>query len=289
MSYHFVYKTTNLVNGKIYIGFHKTDNLDDEYLGSGTLLVQAIKKYGKENFKREILKFFDNVTDALKYERFLVSEEFIKRDDNYNIVVGGNPAPTKSNSKTIGSRIDESTKINFNGEYVGSYAQVCRKLKLSVSKRSIILLCGDTSSGYTFDDEQLNDEVIQYVSENRDILESRVKVQSVVAKKRFLGYKWDKERNDKISKSLRGVKKPYMALYNKNPDKIRKTAETHRGMKRSEESKRKMSEAKKNYVPSNKGKLMAYDESGKRHYLSSDTILQDGWKWSENSKKAMKS
>ena len=289
MAYHFVYKTTNLVNGKIYIGFHKTDDVNDGYLGSGTLLVQAIKKYGKDNFKREILKFFDNVSDALKYERLLVSEEFIKSDNNYNIVVGGNPAPTKSNTKTLGRRIDETTKIKFNDEYVGSYDQVCRKLKLSVSKRSIILLCGDVTSGYTFDDNELNADVVQYVKENKDILESRAKAQSIVASKRFSGYKWDKARNEKISKSLRGVKKPYMAKHNKNPLKIQKTAEAHRGMKRSEESRRKMSEAKKNYVPSKKGKLMAYDENGKRHYLPSDSILQDGWKWSENSKKTLKS
>ena len=51
--------TTNLINNKKYIGMHYGSE-DDDYLGSGKLLTRAIKKYGKENFKREILEFVDN-------------------------------------------------------------------------------------------------------------------------------------------------------------------------------------------------------------------------------------
>jgi len=62
---HFVYITTNLINGKQYIGDHSTYNLEDGYIGSGkTALIPAIKKYGKQNFQRKILEFFDTKEDA---------------------------------------------------------------------------------------------------------------------------------------------------------------------------------------------------------------------------------
>lgn len=55
--YHFLYKITNLVNQKYYIGVHNTDDLDDGYMGSGSAIQRALKKYGPLNFKREIISF----------------------------------------------------------------------------------------------------------------------------------------------------------------------------------------------------------------------------------------
>ena len=84
-----IYKTTNLINNKIYIGQHQTNNLNDNYLGSGTLLLFAIKKYGKENFSKEILYNFDNFKDMNDKETELVTSDFIKNQNNYNIILGG--------------------------------------------------------------------------------------------------------------------------------------------------------------------------------------------------------
>lgn len=84
-----VYKTTNLINGKIYIGTHQTEDLDDDYLGSGKLLFRAIKKYGRSVFKREYISIHNSYEEMMNMETILVNEEFISREDTYNICVGG--------------------------------------------------------------------------------------------------------------------------------------------------------------------------------------------------------
>ena len=55
--YKFLYITTHIESGKYYIGKHETNKLNDGYLGSGKLLKRAIKKYGKDAFKQEIICF----------------------------------------------------------------------------------------------------------------------------------------------------------------------------------------------------------------------------------------
>lgn len=55
MKYFVVYKTTNKVNGKFYIGSHQTYRLEDGYLGSGKVLKMAIRKYGRDQFERQII------------------------------------------------------------------------------------------------------------------------------------------------------------------------------------------------------------------------------------------
>jgi hypothetical protein len=87
--YHYIYKTTNLKNGKFYVGMHSTDNLNDGYLGSGTRLRRSIRRNGIENFKIEYLEFFDNRTDLTNREKELVNEELLKDPMCMNLKPGG--------------------------------------------------------------------------------------------------------------------------------------------------------------------------------------------------------
>ena len=87
--YHYIYKTTNLKNGKFYVGMHSTDNLNDGYLGSGTRLRRSIRRNGKESFKIEYLEFFDTREDLINREKELVNEDLLKDPMCMNLKPGG--------------------------------------------------------------------------------------------------------------------------------------------------------------------------------------------------------
>jgi hypothetical protein len=87
--YHFIYKTTNILSGKYYIGMHSTDDLDDGYLGSGTRLRYSINKHGKENFIREILEFCKTREELKNREGEIVNLNEIAKIDCINLKVGG--------------------------------------------------------------------------------------------------------------------------------------------------------------------------------------------------------
>ena len=87
--YNYFYKITNNLNNHFYYGVHSTDNLDDGYMGSGVRLHYAYKKYGIENFSKEILKFFDTREQANQYEAEIVTEELVKDNNCYNVILGG--------------------------------------------------------------------------------------------------------------------------------------------------------------------------------------------------------
>jgi len=87
--YHFIYKTICILNGKYYIGMHSSNNIDDGYLGSGKRLRYSIRKYGEENHKREILKFFNSRKELIAKEKEIVNLNEIAKEECMNIMVGG--------------------------------------------------------------------------------------------------------------------------------------------------------------------------------------------------------
>ena len=89
--YYIIYMLTNKVNGKRYIGQHGTNNLDDGYMGTGVLIRKEIRKYGKENFTKEILCYCKDRYEASEKEREYI-EKYGTYADGYNLAKGGEGA-----------------------------------------------------------------------------------------------------------------------------------------------------------------------------------------------------
>ncbi len=104
-----IYKTTNLVNGKFYVGKHKTKNLNDGYLGSGKMLKRAISKYGIDKFHKEILHVCKDEAHMNLLERILVVPD---TETNYNLCEGGKGGFGYINDNGIGVLIQEQRKRN---------------------------------------------------------------------------------------------------------------------------------------------------------------------------------
>lgn len=133
-----VYKTTCLINNKIYIGVHETNNPDvfDGYIGNSINIYNhrwaldhpkfpfhyAVIKYGIHNFKRETLFQFNTKKEAYDKEAELVTEEFIKSDNNYNVAIGGD-APKAKSYKVY--------QFDYNGNFVKEYDQIILAAKLN--------------------------------------------------------------------------------------------------------------------------------------------------------------
>lgn len=129
LKFKFIYKITNLINGKIYVGSHITNNINDGYLGSGVVLYKAIQKYGKENFKLEILEFYlgDNKKDLFELElKWIENLRSIEKEIGYNLTknCGGG---------YISEEVYNKMKIDFKGRKIW-----CEGLTLSKEHKNKI-------------------------------------------------------------------------------------------------------------------------------------------------------
>ena len=111
--YHVIYKWTNKINGKYYIGKHSTDDpWRDDYKGSGKPVWEdAKKKYGIENFAREILYFCDTEDEAYDKEHELVGLNEVKNPMCYNQKVGGKGARSGEENTFYGRKHHEESRI----------------------------------------------------------------------------------------------------------------------------------------------------------------------------------
>jgi hypothetical protein len=83
--FHYVYITTNNINGMQYVGSHSTSNLNDNYLGSGKALKDALKEYNKKCFAKKIIEHFSSRSDALQFEESCIKLYNTLSPNGYNI------------------------------------------------------------------------------------------------------------------------------------------------------------------------------------------------------------
>ena len=267
---------------------------EDGYLGSGKLLKRALEKYGPESFDQEILGVFENREDAESLERTLVNSEFVERDDTYNVSLGGNVTilfgenngfygrkhtpetlakiqESRNASKlptyqVMGTDVATGTVFKGYSEILQYYKYIDESSKNKASKRRIFIgkLCHEGT--LILSKKEIQENVIEKYLEHLEItseesIAKRKQIQAELCRERFTGKNHSEEHAQQLADGLRKWKEENPDLHiermmkiNTNPEKIRKTAEKHRGMKRSADACKNISESLKGKVPVNKGK-----------------------------------
>lgn len=197
----YIYKTTNLINGKLYIGQHRYSKrgIDKSYIGSGKLLRKAIEKYGIENFKCEIIdeaktkEELDN--KEIKWIEYYRNQE----TELYNIVKGGTGGDTNGGKTFSKEWRDRISKAN-----IGRKATEETKKKLSISHLG----------------QKAWNKGIPQSEEQKQKISKANKGKASWCK----GIKWTKEQKQEMAE----IKKQQ---YKDNPELIEKLRQAHLGQK----------------------------------------------------------
>ena len=206
---YYIYRITNKINGKTYIGQHKYKKLNDSYMGSGKLIRRAQKKYGMENFEKEILysciQYKETADDM---ERFAIAKERALGKAEYNIAGGG--------EGFLGVHHSEGTKRKLSKANKGKHLSEETRKKISKA------LKGKKTYEMTEETRKRISEALKGREGNHFSEESKKKI-SEALKGRHL----TEETRRKISEALKG------------------RVSNRKGCKLSEETKRKKSEVMK--------------------------------------------
>jgi group I intron endonuclease len=203
-----VYLTINLINNKKYVGSHCTDNLNDNYLGSGKILHIAIRKYGKKNFKKQILKECESAEESRNLEEFYINQYNTLTPNGYNIsITGGSGISGKSwgnHTEKTKKHLSESLSGEKNGFYGKKHTEETKK-KIGDKNRN------KKHSPETIEKMKLAHRGQKLTEEHkRKISESRKGEKNPMYGKPspMRGKKHTKETKKKISNTLKGRKLP---------------------------------------------------------------------------------
>lgn len=236
----YVYQITNLVNNKKYIGKHHGE-LDDDYYGSGTLIKDAIKKYGKENFRKDILYIANSEKEAYEKEaEFIELFDAVNNPEYYNIAPGGEYTHSNSLSFTRDRsycKTEEYRKkmsLATSGEKNGMYGKHhTEESKKKMSKHSKGLTAGEKNGMYGHSGQKaLNGRWIAMCDQDGNIIQL---FKAKTAALEFLGLKGHTALDKAIKNNTM-----YRGYYWKNIDKktYDESVETNRDSTESQEELR---------------------------------------------------
>jgi len=150
--YYYIYKITNINNGKFYIGSHRTKDLNDGYFGSGIYLKRSIKRYGKDSFIKEIVLYCDSAEQMIQMETEILQQ--YRDNPVYNLKfcsTGGNTREkyTKKQKQTYIQKLIDNPKcpIGKKGEQALNYGkhlpEKTRQKQSKTHKKRFVLLKSD--------------------------------------------------------------------------------------------------------------------------------------------------
>lgn len=207
--FNYVYVITNLVNGKQYVGDHSTNDLDDGYLGSGRPYFEnAKKKYNKENFKKEILEFFETKQEAFDAQTKWINKYNTVIPNGYNISPAGGMQCSHGWSKQSRKKISKEKKGKPSWNKGLNFSEDTKEKMSNSMKGRIPWNKGKTLS------KETKEKMSEAAKNKKPVSEETRKKLSDAAKNR----KHSKKTKEKIRNS-------------------------HIGKKHSDESKKKMSES----------------------------------------------
>ena len=233
--YGYIYKTTCVVNNKIYIG-QKTSStfLVESYLGSGTLLKKAVKKYGKENFYVELISECNSAQELNETEVYWIAQlNSIDKSIGYNIAVGGQGGskPLSDETKNKISKANKWKKL--------SNEQIEFLRKINTGRPSKM-------KGKKLPVEWVEKVRQTKLSQHRHLTVEQKEYLSKINKGKTL----TEEHKQKISKALTGRPTESCSMYGKHhsEETKKKMSDTRKGIKYSQETLNKMSKSKSKCV-----------------------------------------
>ena len=190
--YHYVYIVVNLINGKQYIGDHSTKNLNDYYIGSGTCFKDALKKYGKKSFYKQILEFFPTKKGAFDAQLRYINKFDTITPNGYNISPVGGLGCYESFSPQIKQKM-KNNHADYKGENHPMFGKKHSKESIKKNSDSMIKFY-QTEKGVAC--KKRLSELRKNKQQTKESNEKRRKTQT--------GRKRPLEVGNKISKSLLG-------------------------------------------------------------------------------------